>query len=209
AARFAHGPGRGRPAHGAGPVIRGFYATRRGAKRDIRGERGQILPWAVVTLAGAALLAVFVARAGMVLERRTRLQTAVDATALSAATAYARGLNIVAASNQLLFTAALIDAGVKLSGAGLAGSAAAHAVGGKAPVSLTRLVMNFQDAWAGTAGGNHPMVRSAGAAPASMQAAALLVGARNGLTPVILWNGRDGPDGLLPDLNVRRADLAD
>jgi len=179
-------------------------------RRSRRDEAGQILPWAVFAVAAGALLALFVARAGIVLERRTRLQTAVDATALSAATMYARGLNIVAASNQLLFSAALADAAVKLTGAGAAASVTAHLAGGARPVSFTGLVMAFQDAWAGTAGGgNNPASRSAGVAPVAMESFALLTGARNGLSPVVLWNGCDGPDGLAPDLNLRRANVSD
>lgn len=184
-------------------------------KRPVRGrlgmgESGQILPWAVFAIAAGALLALFIARAGMVLERRTRLQTAVDATALSAGTMYARGLNIVAASNQLLFTAAVADAAVKLSGTGALASLAAHLGSGGKPASFTQMVMVFQDAWAGTAGGgNNPAARSAGVAPVLMESFTLLTGARNGLSPVVLWNGCDGPEGLAPDLNLRRANVSD
>lgn len=156
-----------------------------------------MFPVVALGLLVAVLLMWTVVRVGAAFHERTRLQTAVDATALSAATAYARSLNIVAVSNQVLFGAAVADLAVKLFGGG------ALAAGMSAGGSLTDLVMLFQDIWAGT-GGMEP-----GVAPVAMAAVGATVGARNGLEAMFLWNGLTGPDAAFPTLNVRRATLAD
>lgn len=164
-------------------------------------EAGQVFPLVAISLLVAVLLAGLLARAAVTIHDRTRAQTAVDATALSAATAYARGLNIVAASNQVLFGAAAADALLKIFG-GWLGKAATVAAG-STPLSFTELVMQFQDIWAGTGG------KAPGVAPLMMQAAGQTIGAQNGLKVVLLWNGRLESRGGMPHLNVHRASLAE
>jgi hypothetical protein len=162
-------------------------------------------------LACAALLGLAAARIGLERFRRVRLQTAADATALAAATAYARGLNVAAASNQALMAAALADAALKVAGGGIAakiGGKVARAAGG-APTSLTDAVRRFQDAWTGLGGPEVAGARPGGLAPAMMASVALATAAANGAAAVPIWNGVPVPGGLLPDLNLRRAEPAD
>jgi len=171
-------------------------------------EAGQVLPLAAVALLGCVLLTLALVKAVLLLDARTRLQTAADATSLSAATAYARGLNVAAASNDLLIGAAGTDLLMKLFGSSLVklGAKVPAKMAKKAlPGSFTDMVVMFQDLWAGT-GGTAP---SAGVAPLFMQATALGTGAQNGLVVVALWNGRVDPGGMMPDLNLRRCDVYD
>ena len=160
-------------------------------------EDGQVFPVIVIGLLVSVLLTWTVVKVGSTFYERTRLQTAVDATALSTANAYARGMNIVAVSNQLLFAAAVGDAALKLLG-GLMIKLGLP-MGG----SLTDMVMLFQDIWAGT--GN----MAPGIAPLAMQAAGHAIGARNGLEVTLYWNGGTNVDSRLPVMNLRRASLLD
>jgi len=75
-----------------------------------RGESGQVLPWVAVALVIAVVLALFTAKTAIYNYEQIRLQSSVDATALAAATVYARGMNVNAILNQLLIPAAIIDA---------------------------------------------------------------------------------------------------
>lgn len=160
------------------------------AGRRAAGERGQVLPVVALALLAGATLTFIVARAAVRLHERMRLQTAADATALAAATAYARGLNVVAATNQLLLAAAVADAAAAALSAGAAAAS---------PASFVDAVMAFQDAWAGT-GGVAP-----GIAPAFMLGAGQAVGELNGFPGEWSFNGT----GEAPALNVRRATAGD
>jgi len=180
-----------------------------------RGQAGQVLPWAAGGLVAAALVALMVVRVAHDRWSRVTSRTAVDATALSAATAYARGLNIAAASNQVLLTAAVTDLVLKALGVGLVEKAVgteAQALGLKAPTSFTQAVTQLQDLWAGTwvrVGPGGAPASPAGFAPLMMEATAVSIGQANGLLAVPLWNGRRGPGAAVPDLNLRRATAAD
>ena len=168
------------------------------SRLNVDGEHGQILPFAVIGILGAVLLTSLMARGAMTMFERTRTQTAADATALSAATAYARGLNICAVSNQVLFGAAVVDVAVTI----LTGLMAK--VGLPPDLSATELVMKFQDMWVGLAG------YSPGIAPVMMDTAAYVIGAENELGVIVLWNGGGWAYGsAFPSLNVKRATLAE
>lgn len=176
--------------------------------RRLRGESGQVLAWGAGALAAAALLGLFAAREARLRWERLRARTAADATALAAGTAYARGLNIAAASNQLLFMAAAADAMLLLTGEGEMAKLAKvlrGAAGGRGPASLTEVVTGFQDAWAGTGGGP----ARPGLAVLSMGATARAVGAANGLAVLALWNPARSPVPAVPGLQVRRASAAE
>jgi len=174
-----------------------------------RGEEGQVLPLLAVGVLAAALLVLAVIRGAARLEERVTLQTSVDATAVSAATAYARALNISAASNHVLLAAGAGDAILKFFGVGLVAKTGKVAkVGGKAAVtSMTDLVMEFQDAWAGT--GEVTGAAGMGLGALYVEASACASASRNGLEAVVIWNGEVGPDGVIPDLNIDRAGVAD
>ena len=183
--------------------------------RGGRGQAGQVLPWAAGGLVVAALAALLVARVAHDRWERVRWQTAADATALSSATSYARGLNLAAASNQILLAAAITDLALKALGVGAvqkAAGKAAGAMGLKGPTSFTDVVTQLQDLWAGTwlrvPPGGVPAA-PAGFAPLMMEATAVAVGRANGLWVVPLWNGRRGPGAAVPDLNLRRATATD
>lgn len=176
-----------------------------------RGESGQVLPWAAAGLVAAALVALLVARVAHDRYDRVRLQTAADVTALSAAASYARGLNIAAASNQVLLAASVTDLALKALGVGLlqkvAGRVAADA-GILPAASVTDAVIQLQDLWAGTyarSGSSGP----AGFASVIMGLTAERVGFANGLLVAPMWNDRRGPGAIMPDLNLRRATAAD
>jgi hypothetical protein len=159
-------------------------------------------------MSGAILLASLV-RVAVRLQERAGYQTAVDATALSAATAYSRGLNIAAESNNLLMMAAGTDAFLKVCGVGLVEKAvaklglktAARAV--DAPTSFTEMVVLFQDAFIGSMPGRPAVI------PVLMGTSTAGIGSMNGLQVLAFWNGKTGVDGLVPDLGLYRAGLAD
>lgn len=174
-----------------------------------RGESGQVIPLVAVGLMAGAILVAALVRSAVKVQERTRLQTAVDATALSAATAYSRGLNIAAESNNLLMMAAGTDAVLKLCGVGLVEKTIAK-LGLKtaskavdAPASFTEMVTMFQDAFLGSLPGRPAVV------PLLMGATTMGIGAMNGLQVVAFWNGKTGADGLMPDLNLYRASDTD
>lgn len=174
-----------------------------------RRESGQVIPLVAVGLMAGAILVASLVRVAVRLQERTAMQTAVDATALSAATAYSRGLNIAAESNNLLIMAAGTDAALKLCGVGLVGKAVAK-LGLKtavravdAPTSFTEMVVMFQDAFIGSAPGRPAVI------PVLMATATMGIGAGNGLQVLAFWNGKTGAEGLVPDLNLYRADLSD
>lgn len=160
----------------------------------VRGrEGGQVLPLVALALLAGSLLAYAVVRSAATFYERTKFQTMVDATALAAATAYARGLNVCAASNRLLAPAAAADA--------------IRALAGQPPLFVP-LVVKFQDAWAGT-GSLAWVTESAGIAPIYMQSVAHSVGASNGLRVAAFWNGEGSAGGTAPSLNVKRATPVD
>lgn len=148
---------------------------------------------AALALLAGSLMAYAIVRSAVTLYERTRHQTAADATALAAATAYARGLNVCAASNRLLAPAAAADA--------------IRALAGQPPLFVP-MVIKFQDAWAGT-GPLALATESAGIAPIYMQSVAHSVGAANDLSVAVFWNGDDSPGGTAPALNVKRATPVD
>lgn len=158
-----------------------------------RGEAGQVLPLVALALLAGCLLAYAVMRSAVTFHERTRYQTSVDATALAAATAYARGLNVCAASNRLLAPAAAADA--------------VRALAGQPPLFVP-MVVKFQDAWAGT-GSLAWVTESAGIAPIYMQSVAYSVGAANGLRVAAFWNGESSAGSAAPALNVKRATPVD
>ena len=177
------------------------------------GERGSVLPWAAAALAGAALLGLWVARDSRMRWERLRVRTAADATVLAAATAYGRGLNVAAASNQVLFMAAAADAALLLVGEGEAAKAVKLVkglAGVRVPASFTELVTDFQDAWAGTWGdGVAAGAARTGLAAATMAAAVSAVGLANDLTILTFWNPGGVAVPLMPELRVRRATPAE
>ena len=174
-----------------------------------RSESGQVIPLVAVGLMAGAILVAALVRVAVKVQERTRLQTAVDATALSAATAYSRGLNISAESNNLLMMAAGTDAVLKICGVGLIEKAIAKlglktaAKSVDAPTSFTEMVTMFQDAFLGSMPGRPAVM------PIMMGATTLSIGAMNGLQVVAFYNGKSGADGLIPDLNLRRASNED
>ena len=86
----------------------GKRSSIRAAQR--RGESGQTIPIVAMAILVAAFLAVLVVKVTLDHYRQTRLETGIDATAMAAGTAYARGMNVTAVFNQLLIPAAIVDA---------------------------------------------------------------------------------------------------
>lgn len=150
---------------------------------------GQVL--ILVALSGAvlAILFLFLANLGKLGTSRTKTWSGTDMTSLSAATLYARGLNILSVSNKALVVSAAVDATI-LAVRGI-------------DIKSRRFVQKAQDhfitAW-------NPV----------MLAGTMWVARQNRLrfglfppSPILLWNAEGSSPSLAPSLGVQRRTLWD
>jgi hypothetical protein len=154
-------------------------------------------------LACLFIVAIFLGlmvRSGRLALERERAEAAADATAMAAATDYARTLNLISASNKFWFFAEIAD---KLKEIPQLKAALSW-------VPKPETVQKIQDYLAGT--GQSPGSGQTRLSLALLiEASTLLTAKENGLTVLPLWNG-DGDKNLpspMPTLNLRRRYLSE
>lgn len=79
------------------------------SRREKGKDQGQVLPIALVMVIALAFFVLLGLNIGFLAERRVRIQNAADASAYTAGVCYARGLNAIATTNDLLIGAAVVD----------------------------------------------------------------------------------------------------